>query len=57
MTGEITAILLAAGESRRMGQPKLLLPWGETTVLGQVVAYFQQGYRNGPADDRMRSWW
>jgi molybdenum cofactor cytidylyltransferase len=40
MTGTISAILLAAGESRRMGQPKLLLPWGKTTVLGQVVATF-----------------
>lgn len=33
----ITAVVLAAGLSRRMGQPKMLLPWGETTVLGQVV--------------------
>jgi len=40
MAGEIAAILLAAGESRRMGQPKLLLPWGQTTVLGRVVAMF-----------------
>ena len=40
MTGKISAILLAAGESRRMGQPKLLLPWGNTTVLGQIVATF-----------------
>ncbi|HTX91483.1 MAG TPA: nucleotidyltransferase family protein [Anaerolineales bacterium] len=39
-TGRISAILLAAGKSRRMGQPKLLLPWGTTTVLGQVVATF-----------------
>lgn len=23
-----------------MGQPKLILPWGDTTVLGQVVATF-----------------
>jgi molybdenum cofactor cytidylyltransferase len=36
----ISAILLAAGESRRMGQPKLLLPWGGTTVLGRAVAAF-----------------
>ena len=34
----ISAIILAAGESKRMGQPKLLLPWGETTVLGQVIS-------------------
>ncbi len=33
----IAAIVLAAGLSRRMGQPKLVLPWGETTVIGQVV--------------------
>ena len=40
MTRVIAAILLAAGESHRMGQPKMLLPWGGTTVLGQVVATF-----------------
>ena len=40
MAGRISAILLAAGESRRMGQSKLILPWGDTTVLGQVVAAF-----------------
>ena len=33
----ISGILLAAGESRRMGQPKLLLPWGNTTILEKVV--------------------
>ena len=43
MTGAIAAILLAAGESRRMGQPKMLLPWGETSVLGQVVSMFSAG--------------
>ena len=40
MGNNISAILLAAGLSSRMGQPKLLLPWGERTVLGQVVATF-----------------
>jgi molybdenum cofactor cytidylyltransferase len=34
----ISAIILAAGESKRMGQPKLLLPWEKTTVLGQVIS-------------------
>lgn len=29
----MTAIVLAAGQSRRMGQSKLLLPWRDTTVL------------------------
>jgi len=37
----ISTLILAAGESKRMGRPKLLLPWGETTVLGKVVATFR----------------
>ena len=31
------AIVLAAGLSRRMGRFKLTLPWGDRTVIGQVV--------------------
>jgi molybdenum cofactor cytidylyltransferase len=31
------AILPAAGRSQRMGQPKLLLPWSDGTVLSQVL--------------------
>ncbi len=34
----ISAIVLAAGHSKRMGQQKMLLPWGKTTVIGQVVS-------------------
>jgi molybdenum cofactor cytidylyltransferase len=34
----ISAIVLAAGQSKRMGQQKMLLPWGKTTVIGQVVS-------------------
>lgn len=30
-------ILLAAGRSSRMGQPKLLLPWGNDSVLGHSL--------------------
>src|SRR5512139_188599 len=37
----ISAVILAAGESKRMGQPKMLLPWGEVTVLGQVISAYQ----------------
>jgi len=33
----ISAILLAAGESQRMGEPKLLLPFGNSTILEQTV--------------------
>src|SRR6185503_3883247 len=35
-------VILAAGASSRMGRPKMLLPWGETTVLGCLVAQWQQ---------------
>lgn len=38
----IPALILAAGESRRMGRPKMLLPWGASTVLGRVIATFQE---------------
>jgi molybdenum cofactor cytidylyltransferase len=38
----ISAIILAAGSSKRMGQPKMLLSWGETTVLGKVIRTFQE---------------
>ncbi len=31
------AIVLAAGLSRRMGAPKMLLPWGEKTVIEHTV--------------------
>ncbi len=37
----IAAIILAAGESKRMGQPKMLLSWGNTTVLGHVIDVFR----------------
>ena len=33
----IWIIILAAGESRRMGRPKLLLPFGEKTIIETVV--------------------
>jgi molybdenum cofactor cytidylyltransferase len=42
MIPNISAIILAAGKSQRMGQPKMLLPWGDTTVLGQVVVTFNK---------------
>lgn len=33
----VAAIILAAGLSRRMGQPKMLLPWGDTSVIAAIV--------------------
>ena len=34
----VSALVLAAGASTRLGQPKQLLPLGPTTLLGRVVA-------------------
>jgi molybdenum cofactor cytidylyltransferase len=35
--GALWSIILAAGESKRMGSPKMLLPYKETTILENVV--------------------
>ncbi len=42
MMDEVVAVVLAAGESRRMGAPKMVLPWGQRTVIGQVVSVIQE---------------
>ncbi len=39
----ITAVVLAAGESKRMGRPKLPMPWGRLTVLQQVIDALRAG--------------
>jgi molybdenum cofactor cytidylyltransferase len=33
----LAVVILAAGRSRRMGQPKMLLPWRGTSVLGHLL--------------------
>ena len=38
----INAMILAAGESRRMGMPKPLLRYGDTTFLGQILSVVRQ---------------
>lgn len=38
---QFISIILAAGISSRMKQPKLVLPWGSSTVLGTVIDSFQ----------------
>ena len=34
-------IILGAGASSRMGRPKLLLRWGDTTVIGHLIRQWQ----------------
>jgi len=41
MAFRLAAVLLAAGRSSRMGRPKLLLPWGGTSVLGHLIGQWQ----------------
>ncbi|MEI8130917.1 MAG: nucleotidyltransferase family protein [Leptolinea sp.] len=36
-------LILAAGRSERMGTPKSNLPWGNTSVLGQVIRTLTEG--------------
>lgn len=36
------AIILAAGASSRMGRPKMLLPWGPTTIIGHLIQQWQR---------------
>jgi molybdenum cofactor cytidylyltransferase len=35
-------VILAAGASSRMGRPKLLLPWLDTTVIGHIILQWQE---------------
>ncbi|MBI1801250.1 MAG: nucleotidyltransferase family protein, partial [Chloroflexi bacterium] len=42
MTDLFAALVLAAGESRRMGEPKQLLPWSGRTIIEQIVATLGQ---------------
>jgi molybdenum cofactor cytidylyltransferase len=45
--GMIWAIVLAAGESRRMGQRKLLLPFGRSTIIETVVQSLMKSSLDG----------
>jgi molybdenum cofactor cytidylyltransferase len=35
-------IILGAGASSRMGRPKLLLPWRDTTVIGAIIRQWRE---------------
>ena len=38
----VGVVILAAGRSTRMGRPKLLLPWGRTSVLGHLIRQWRR---------------
>jgi len=38
----ISAVILAAGMSKRMGKPKMMLPWGKNTIIEKVVQTLQE---------------
>ena len=38
----ISAVIMAAGQSKRMGKPKINLPWMDTTILGRIVWVLDQ---------------
>ncbi|HKS35968.1 MAG TPA: nucleotidyltransferase family protein [Verrucomicrobiae bacterium] len=41
MSSIIGVVILAAGASSRMGKPKLLLPWGTTSILGHLIRQWE----------------
>lgn len=55
------AVVPAAGASRRMGRPKLLLPFGTGTVMGSLVAALRAGGASpvllvtAPGDEELRA--
>ncbi len=42
MTIRPLVAILAAGESRRMGQPKLCLPWDKTSIVGHIIQQWRE---------------
>jgi molybdenum cofactor cytidylyltransferase len=56
------AVLPAAGASRRMGRPKLLLPFRDGTVVGSLVQALREGgvseivLVTAPDDEALRAW-
>lgn len=39
----VAALILAAGQSRRMGRPKMILPWGEGSIIETVARVLLEG--------------
>lgn len=42
MKKPFAVVILGAGASSRMGRPKLLLPWRNTTIIGHIIHQWQE---------------
>lgn len=42
LTEKVSVIVLAAGQSKRMKQSKIVLPWGSKTIIATIINSFQQ---------------
>jgi molybdenum cofactor cytidylyltransferase len=40
--GQLGVVILGAGASSRMGRPKLLLPWRDTTIIGHLLSQWRE---------------
>jgi molybdenum cofactor cytidylyltransferase len=40
-TKNISALILAAGQSKRMNQSKIVLPWGKSTIIAHIISIFK----------------
>ena len=43
----IWALILAAGESKRMGRPKLVMPFGDNTIIENVIGNIPENMVDG----------
>ena len=55
-SSRVSAIVLAAGESRRMGRAKQILPFGDSTILGTVLAALAASEVDGVTVVLGRNW-
>lgn len=46
LNNSVFALVLAAGQSKRMHQSKIILPWGNTTIIGHIIATFKKSCVN-----------
>ncbi len=42
LNDSVFALILAAGQSKRMHQSKIILPWGNTTIIEHIISLFRK---------------